>query len=81
MRDWPDEVKAAYDRAVFVDRDGTIAIDTHFPHRVEELAFIPRSIEALRLLADLPIHIIVVSNQAGIALGLFGREDMSRYNR
>lgn len=80
MRDWPPKISSHYRRAVFLDRDGTINIDSHFPHRVDSLEFIPKAIDGLRLLATLPLHIISVSNQAGIALGIFTREQMSQFN-
>jgi D-glycero-D-manno-heptose 1,7-bisphosphate phosphatase len=80
MRDWPPRVSPIYGTAVFLDRDGTINVDTHYPHLEEELVLLPGTAEALRLLAALPIHVIVVSNQAGIALGLYDREAMSQFN-
>jgi len=80
MRDWPRKPTPHNRRAVFLDRDGTINVDTHFPHRVESLEFIPKAIDGLRLLAMLRLDIIVVSNQAGIALGIFTREQMSQFN-
>ena len=78
MRDWPLVPKNH--RAVFLDRDGTINVDTHYPHKVEELQFIPGVLEAMTLLATLPLDVIVISNQAGIALNLFTREQMSTFN-
>lgn len=80
MRDWPPVPKPGHGRAVFLDRDGTINEDTHFPHRIEDLVFVPMALEGLRLLAELPLDVIVASNQAGIALGLFTREEMSAFN-
>lgn len=80
MRDWPEAVDRRYDRAVFLDRDGTINVDTHFPHRVEDFAFLEGSAEGLRILASLPVAVIVVSNQAGIAKGLYPVEAMSAFN-
>lgn len=80
MRDWRQKPTPRYQHAVFLDRDGTINVDVHFPHRVESLEFIPKAVEGLRLLATFPIHIIVVSNQAGVALGLFTVEQMSQFN-
>jgi histidinol-phosphate phosphatase family protein len=65
---------------VFLDRDGTINADTHFPYRTEDLEFVPGAVEGLKQLAKLPLDIIVVSNQAGIALGLFTRAQMSEFN-
>jgi D-glycero-D-manno-heptose 1,7-bisphosphate phosphatase len=80
MRDWPPKPNIRYKQAVFLDRDGTINVDTHFPHRLELLKFIPKAIHGLRILATLPLQIISVSNQSGIALGIFTLEQMSRFN-
>lgn len=80
MRDWPEQITTHYPRAVFMDRDGTINVDTHYPHKVEELEIIPSALEAIKILAARPVAIIVSSNQAGIALGHFTREQMSRFN-
>jgi D-glycero-D-manno-heptose 1,7-bisphosphate phosphatase len=80
MRDWPPKPIPHYRRAVFLDRDGTINVDTDFPYQIQTLRFIPKAIDGLRLLAALPFHIIVVSNQAGIALGIFTQQQMSGFN-
>lgn len=80
MRDWPESPEPRYPVAVFVDRDGTINVDTHYPHEIEDLHLYPGALEGLRRLARLPVHVIVVSNQAGIAHGQFTRVDMSRFN-
>ncbi|MGH9424582.1 MAG: D-glycero-alpha-D-manno-heptose-1,7-bisphosphate 7-phosphatase [Thermoanaerobaculia bacterium] len=80
MRDWPPLVAPRFRNAVFLDRDGTINIDTHYPYKVEDLEFLPGALQALVALADLPAHIIVVSNQAGIALGMYTRDAMSAFN-
>jgi len=80
MRDWPAKPVPLYKRAIFLDRDGTINVDTHYPHLVEELVIIPRAIDGLKILDRLPFHIIVVSNQSGIPLGFFTREQMSGFN-
>lgn len=80
MRDWPSGVTRRFSVAVFLDRDGTINEDTHYTHQPEEMAFVPGAIDGLALLAALPLHVIVVTNQAGIALGLYPRETMSAFN-
>ncbi len=80
MRDWPQKPTPHYRAAVFLDRDGTINVDSHYPHQVESLEFIPRAIDGLKLLAMVPLDIIIVSNQAGIALDIFTREHMSQFN-
>ncbi len=81
MRDWPNQVEPRYNRAIFLDRDGTINVDTHYPHEDKKLALIPNAIEGIRLLSELPVHLIVISNQAGIPLGIFTQEQMSAFNQ
>jgi D-glycero-D-manno-heptose 1,7-bisphosphate phosphatase len=68
-------------RAVFLDRDGTINIEKNYVHRIEDFEFIPGAIEALQLLSRASIDIIVVSNQAGIAKGLFSETDLATINQ
>src|SRR5215831_13192028 len=79
-RDWPLTTAPHHHRMVFLDRDGTINVDTHFPYQVEMLEFVPKALQGLRLLTALPVDIAVVSNQAGIALGIFTKEQMSQFN-
>ncbi len=69
-------------RAVFLDRDGVITQEPpHYAHRPDQLALIPRSGEAVRLLNENEILVVVVSNQAGIAHGYFREEDTALFNR
>lgn len=81
MRDWPNQIQPKYNKAIFLDRDGTINLDTHYPHKIEELVFIPRALDGIHLLSELGAHLIVFSNQAGIPLGIFTREQMSAFNQ
>jgi histidinol-phosphate phosphatase family protein len=59
------------DRAVFLDKDGTLVVDV--PHNVDpsliRLASGARA--GLTLLRDAGFRLFVVSNQSGVALGLF----------
>lgn len=80
MRDWPPSIVPRFQAAVLLDRDGTLNVDTHYPHRIEELRFLPGAIEGVVELSQLPVHIVVVSNQAGIALNMYSREAMSAFN-
>jgi histidinol-phosphate phosphatase family protein len=58
-------------KAVFLDKDGTLI--ENVPYNVERsrIRLAPRAIDALLLLAGLGYELIVVSNQPGVALGLF----------
>ncbi len=65
---------------MFLDRDGTINLDSHYPAGRDALELLPNSLAGLRILSALPLDIIVVTNQAGISLGRFTREQMSEFN-
>jgi len=80
MRDWTANTFPKYKKALFLDRDGTINADTHFPHKVEDLQFLPGVLDGFLRLSRLPLNIIIISNQAGISLGRFTREQMSEFN-
>jgi D-glycero-D-manno-heptose 1,7-bisphosphate phosphatase len=67
--------------AVFVDRDGTIIEHIEYlsePGRLKEL---PGSFEALKKMRELGYRIVVVTNQPGIGLGYFTKEDFYAVNR
>jgi histidinol-phosphate phosphatase family protein len=56
--------------AVFLDRDGTINVDTHYLRRPEDVQLIYGAAEAIARLNAAGIPVIVVSNQSGIGRGL-----------
>ena len=64
--------------AVFLDRDGTINVDTSYVSRVEDVKLIEGSAEAISRINSLLIPVIVVSNQSGIGRGYFTEEDSAR---
>ena len=61
----PSEVRRA---AVFLDRDGVLNRDVHFLTRLDDIQILPGVAEALCGLQD-RFHLIVVTNQSGIARG------------
>jgi D-glycero-D-manno-heptose 1,7-bisphosphate phosphatase len=71
----------AINRAVFLDRDGTINVEQEFLHRPEEFRFIPGAVQAIRLLNEAGFRVIVVSNQSGIARGYFDEAAVIRLHR
>lgn len=61
-------------RYVILDRDGTINADSDdFIKSPEEWLPLPGSLEAITLLNRHNFKIVVISNQSGIARGLFGQ--------
>jgi D,D-heptose 1,7-bisphosphate phosphatase len=62
-------------KAVFLDRDGTIIEDVGYLNSPDQIKFIPGSVEAIKLLKDAGYKVIIITNQAGVARGLIS-EDM-----
>jgi histidinol-phosphate phosphatase family protein len=56
-------------RALFLDRDGTLIVDTGYPRDPAVVQLIPGAIEALRDL-ERDFALVIVSNQSGIGRGL-----------
>ena len=65
-------------RAVFLDRDGTLVYPRHYPTRPEELVLYPGLVPTLWRLQRAGFKLIVVTNQSGLARGLFTEADLRR---
>jgi len=63
-------------RAVFLDRDGTIARDVHYCRRVEDFEILPTVPQAIRQLNECGFEVVVVTNQSGVARGYFTEETL-----
>lgn len=68
-------------RAVFLDRDGTIARDVHYCRRVEDFEILPTVPKAIRLLNEHGFKVVVITNQSGIARGYFAEEILARIHK
>lgn len=62
-------------KAVFLDRDGTINLDKGYTHRIEDLKFIPNSAEGLKKLSQSGYKLIILTNQSGIRRSYYPKED------
>lgn len=69
-------------RTAFLDRDGTINRENERSHgfvtEPSELEILPGVVDALRRLAAADCKIVVVTNQSGIARGLYTETDLAR---
>ncbi len=64
--------------ALFIDRDGTLVEARHYPSRPEDLVLYPGIGPGLRLLQGAGWKLVVITNQSGIARGLFTEDDLGR---
>ena len=71
-------MNAGPNRAVFLDRDGVLNVEVDYLYRVEDFAWIPGAPEAVRRLNEAGFVTLVVTNQAGVARGYYGEEDVAR---
>lgn len=63
-------------KTVFLDRDGTMNEEVNYLHRPEDLKLIPGVPQAVRQLNEAGFRVVVVTNQAGVARGYYGEEDV-----
>ncbi len=63
-------------KAVFLDRDGVINVERGYTHRLEDFVILPDLMEVLQLLQKRGYLLIVVSNQSGIAKGLYKQSEV-----
>lgn len=63
-------------RAVFLDRDGTLNVEKSYLHRYSDWEWIPGAIEAIKTFNRAGFLVVVVTNQAGIARGHYGENEV-----
>ena len=68
-------------RAVFLDRDGTIIEDKDYLSDPGQVILFPGAGEALKRLQDAGFKLFIVSNQSGVGRGYFTMTDVARVNQ
>lgn len=66
---------------ILLDRDGTIIVDHGYVGSVDRVEFIDGAPEAIAGFNRAAIPVAVVTNQSGVARGLYGLEDVARVHR
>ncbi|RWM79607.1 MAG: HAD-IIIA family hydrolase [Mesorhizobium sp.] len=73
-------VFAAGTPALFLDRDGTINVDSGYPSDPADIVLRPEMLPVIRTTNIVGVPAIVVSNQSGIARGYFGWPEFAAVN-
>lgn len=67
--------------AIFLDRDGTINREIGYLSEPEKFELLPNALTGLKKMQDLGYRLVIVTNQGGIGLGYFTKEDFYRVNK
>ncbi len=65
-------------KAVFLDRDGTLIVNRHYGSEPDGIQFLDGVVEGLLALRDAGYKLFLVSNQSGVARGYFDEAAVSR---
>ena len=68
-------------RAVFLDRDGTMAKDVHYCSHPRDFELFRSTAKAIKLLNEHGFKVIVITNQSGIARGYFTEETLAEIHK
>ena len=67
--------------AVFLDRDGTLIYDKNYLSSPDRVKLYSYSAESINKLRKAGFKIVVVTNQSGIARGIFSDKDLKKVNK
>ena len=68
------------DKALFLDRDGTINVDYAYVYKTEDFKFVDGIVELCQNAQKKGYKILVITNQSGVERGYYTIEDMNRFN-
>lgn len=67
--------------AVFFDRDGVLNMDTGYPHLFAQMRWVEGAMDAVRLANAAGFLVFVVTNQSGVARGLYDEKAVTDLHR
>ena len=68
-------------KAIFLDRDGTLIADYGYVHDMDHFQILPGVIETLRQLENAGYLLIIITNQSGIGRGYYSEMDYLRFEK
>jgi len=68
-------------RAIFLDRDGTMIVEKNYLYRPEDVEIFPAVFTGLKQLASAGFKLFIVSNQSGVGRGYFTMADVEKVNK
>jgi D-glycero-D-manno-heptose 1,7-bisphosphate phosphatase len=68
-------------RAIFLDRDGTLIVEQNYLCRPEDVIILPATPGGLKRLGDAGFSLFIVSNQSGVGRGYFTLADVENVNQ
>jgi histidinol-phosphate phosphatase family protein len=68
-------------KAVFLDRDGTVSFDVPYCSKAEDFKLLSTVPEAIKLLNENGFKVIVITNQSGVARGYFTEEALAQVHK
>ena len=63
--------------AIFLDRDGTINLDSGYINSLDDFEFYEYTFEALKNLKKITDRFCIITNQSGVARGLIDPDNLS----
>ncbi len=76
-----EQVSSKKSPVVFFDRDGTINTDAGYVHEPDKFIFLETAIEGMKKLSDMEYRLALVTNQPGIGIGYYTKEDLFSVNK
>src|ERR1700679_368507 len=70
----------AANRAVFLDRDGTLNVEKNYLRHPDHVVLFPGAGAALKKLSAAGFKLIIITNQSGIGRGYYTHADMEAVN-
>ena len=68
------------DKALFIDRDGTLHKDKIETRKVQDLEFFDSVLDLLKMANKLGYKVVIVTNQSGIGKGHYSELEMKEFN-